>query len=296
MSHSIVLIGVWFGPWPAWIDFFLLSCRANRTIDWLIFSDQAPPDSTPENVKIKPTSFSEYKAFASSRLSVTFGADIPSYKLCELKPALGYLHQEHIRDYDFFGFTDFDVIYGAIKSIYDDDILERYDALSTHTTQVSGHLFLMRNTRKMRSAFMTIPRWKAIFEEELYAGFDEHEFYKYFQGGPSRNAQRLSLGRRRPYFFREAYGTPMPTQDMRWYWRDGIISNEFYPYKSFLYLHFMVWQSNKWYRYIPNVAAGTRAPWQDRTDVVQIDWRKAQEEGFMISPAGIQPIEVRPYP
>ena len=296
MSRSVVLMGAWFGPWPAWIDFFLLSCRANIDIDWLIFTDQTPPDSTPENVKFVSTRLSDYCRFISSKLDIALHEETAAYKLCDFKPALGFLHHDDIRQYKFFGFTDFDVIYGNIKTIYDDETLGRYDALATHTMHVSGHLFLMRNTKEMRGAFKAIPHWKEKFQDRRYVGFDEQDFYTYFAGGRSRQSRLMSLGYRRPYAFKEAYGTPMPTTDMRWYWKDGMLSNEFYPQRSFLYLHFMAWQSNKWYPLIPNVSAGTLAPWQNRADVVQIDWRRAQEQGFMISPAGIQAIEVRSYP
>ena len=296
MSHSIVLIGVWFGPWPTWIDFFLASCRANSDIDWLVFSDQPPPESTPENVKIVSTSLTDYKKLVNYKLSIAVHEHASAYKLCDFRPAFGHLHYDYIRHYDFFGFTDFDVIYGRIRSFYDNGVLDSYDAFAAHTWHLSGHLFLMRNTKEMRTAFMSIPNWKDMFQQQMNVGFDEREFHKYFANGRSRRSRIMSLGRRRPYFFREAYSTPMPTADMRWYWKDGLLSNEFYPKQFFLYLHFMTWQSNKWYRLISNIAPGTPAPWQDRTDVVQMDWRKAQEEGFMISPAGIQAIEVRPYP
>ena len=296
MSHSIILIGVWFGPWPTWIDFFFTSCQSNSDIDWLIFSDQPPPESAPKNVKIVQTSFLDYKEFVGSKLSITVHEEANAYKMCDFRPAFGYIHYEYIRDYDFFGFTDFDVIYGLIRSFYDKDVLDRYDALATHTWHLSGHLFLMRNTREMRNAFMCIPNWRETLQKRMNDGFDEREFYKYFRNGRSRRSRLVSLGRRRPFLFREAYSTPMPTTDMRWYWKDGLLSNEFYPKQFFLYLHFMTWQSNKWFRFISNISPGAPAPWQDRTDVVQMDWRRGRDEGFMISPVGIQAIELRTYP
>lgn len=296
-SHSIVLIGTWFGSWPPWIDFFLVSCGVNRNVDWLIFTDQPAPPSTPSNVRIVVTSFSDYKSLLGQALNISVHDNANEYKLCDFRPALGHVHHEYIKGYDFFGYTDFDVIYGDIRGIYDDHLLARYDALATHTMHISGHLFLMRNTKEMRTAFMSIKGWRDMYQAPRHVNVDENEFYKsYFASGRSRRSRVISLGRRRPFYFREAYSTPMPTTDMRWYWKGGVLSNEFYPHKSFLYLHFMVWHSNKWYLVLPNVTPGAAAPWQGRDDIVQIDWQRGREEGFMISPAGIGPIEVRAYP
>ena len=183
MSHSIVLIGVWFGPWPIWIDFFLLSCAANREIDWLIFTDQTPPESTPGNVRVVRIELAEYRRLIRTALSVPVHDSISGYKLCDFRPALGHVHYDWIRAYDFFGFTDFDVIYGDIRSIYDHQTLSIYDALSTHSKQVSGHLFIMRNTGELRQAFKYIPDWKAAVRAEVPTGFDQQIFYLFFKSG-----------------------------------------------------------------------------------------------------------------
>jgi hypothetical protein len=78
---------------------------------------------------------------------------------------------------------------------------------------------------------------------------------------------------------------------MRWYWTDGTLTNEFYPSHPFLYLHFMNWHSNRWYAEQPGVRSTAPAPWAALRQIVQLDWRRARSEGFMISPHGIQPIE-----
>ena len=83
---------------------------------------------------------------------------------------------------------------------------------------------------------------------------------------------------------------------MRWYWQDGQLTNEFYPHHPFMYLHFMSWHSNRWYKDQPGADANAPAPWSVLPELVQMDWRDARKSGFMISPAGIQPIERPRYP
>jgi hypothetical protein len=96
--------------------------------------------------------------------------------------------------------------------------------------------------------------------------------------------------------FRETYSTPGPTHDMRWYWTDGQLTNEFYPHHPFMYLHFMSWHSNRWYQDQQATEPAAPAPWDRLSEVVQIDWRVARTQGFMISPQGIQKLEYRSYP
>ena len=83
---------------------------------------------------------------------------------------------------------------------------------------------------------------------------------------------------------------------MRWYWKDGRLTNESYPQHPFMYLHFMSWHSNRWYADQPGVAANAQAPWSALREIASIDWRDARQKGFMISPQGIGPIEPAHYP
>ena len=82
---------------------------------------------------------------------------------------------------------------------------------------------------------------------------------------------------------------------MRWLWEKGRLTNEFYPLHPFMYLHFMSWHSSRWYESQADVQPGATAPWTRLDDIVQLDWRDARKNGFMVSPRGIQPIERRIY-
>lgn len=294
MTRSIAILIPWFGPWPEWIDFFVESCRANRTIDWILFSDSEPPANRAPNVRHVRTRFADYCALLSDRLGVKLPSEAP-YKLCDIRPALAHIHSDLVRGYDFVGFGDLDVIYGDIRAFYDDETLDGYDLLSSHADRVSGHLCIMRNREDVVTAFQRVKGWRKAFANPKYQNFDERAFFKLFRGSKSRLLGRLG---RRPFrtLFREAYSTPAPTDRMRWYWREGRLTNEYYPHHPFLYLHFMSWHSNRWYSSQEHVAPATPAPWSRLERIVRMDWRDARRDGFMISPDGIEPIERRPYP
>jgi hypothetical protein len=283
VSPSVAILIPYFGPWPAWIDFFVESCRANRTIDWILFGDAAPPENRAPNVRHVTISFDDYKA----RLSEAFGHDVSGvhpYKLCDFKPALPFVHERLVAGYDFVGFGDLDVIYGDLRSFYDEQTLDAHDLLSSQKDRVSGHLFLMRNVESLLTLFQRVPGWKDALRREDYICFDERRLFNALHG--SGRLLRRPLAERSRLFFREAYSTPAATDRMRWFWQKGVLTNEYYPHQPFMYLHFMSWHSSRWLE-----TPGAEAPWPQLAQLVQMDWRSARKEGFMISPQGIQPIE-----
>ena len=293
MKHRVAILIPYFGDWPEWINFFIESCRANSSIDWFLFTDREPPANSARNVRYQRIAFEDYKELLSSALGVRIAAEQP-YKLCDVRPALPFVHRTLVAGYDFVGFGDLDVIYGDIRSFYDDDLLASCDLLSSHPDRVSGHLCLFRNSEKMVTAFKRVPGWASLMETPKNVTFDERAFYNLFRGPWAKVSSALHIRKPR-CFFRESYSTPAPTEHMRWFWENGRLTNEYYPHHPLMYLHFMSWHSSRWYADQPNTAPAAGAPWSRLPDVVQMDWREARKDGFMISPDGIQPIARRHY-
>ena len=169
---SIILLVPYFGKWPLWFDYFLLSCRFNSSIQWLFYTDCPVPKSAPSNVSFKEISFTAYKKKVSNTLGIDFNPDNP-YKLCDLKPALGFVHDSDIANYDFWGFSDIDLVYGDLRQYYTAERLSKYDLYSTHNRRVSGHFCLMRNTKKMREAFKLIKNWRELLADNTHHAIDD---------------------------------------------------------------------------------------------------------------------------
>lgn len=294
MRSRIAIVIPYFGEWPPWTNFFVESCRSNASIDWLLFNDAEPPQNKVRNVKHVRMTFEEYKSHVSDALGIHFDPAAP-YKLCDIRPALAFIHADRLASYDFVGFGDIDVIYGNIRSFYDDDLLAAHDLLSTHSDRISGHFCLMRNSDDVINAFRRVAGWAKSMQEPDYVAFDERRFYNLFRGRRARIAHSLGFVTTR-CFFREAYSTPGATSSMRWYWKDGELRSEFYPHHPFMYLHFMSWHSNRWYADQTGVDPSAAAPWDLLPSPVQMDWRLARESGFMIGPDGIEPAVPSRYP
>ena len=67
---KICIIIPYFGKWPAWMNYFLLSCKYNTTIDWLFFTDCESPLIKANNLFFYYMSLKDFNQTASSKLAV----------------------------------------------------------------------------------------------------------------------------------------------------------------------------------------------------------------------------------
>jgi hypothetical protein len=257
-KSSIAILIPYFGKWPFWISLFVESCKKNIDIDWFLFGDCGPLECFSENVKYVNIEFREYKSLVSKKLNMNFDPD-DAYKFCDIKPALGLIHEEFILDYDFWGFGDLDLVYGDLRALYTEEYLDKYDLYSNHATRVSGHLCLIRNTEKMRNIFKKIPDWKNKFANPAHMAIDEKAFSKLFVKhknlpGGLRNILRYVYRLSRKSDFIESYTTPngcIAWRDgsynfpKKWFWKDGLITNDL-DRKYYPYFHFAIWKKNDW--------------------------------------------------
>lgn len=166
-----LFIIVYFGKLPQWFSLYLLSCSYNKDFDWLILTDDHTAYITPENVKIERTTLSRIKKFMTNRLKMRISLDSP-YKLCDYRPAYGYIFQDYLKDYDYWGYTDLDLIYGNLKNFIDLNQLNHYSKI-----QARGHLTLFKNSDEVNRYFMLraaeTVSYKEVFSTNRYFDFDE---------------------------------------------------------------------------------------------------------------------------
>lgn len=279
---SIVILIDYFGSWPGWFPIFLASCQSNETIDWIIRTDCGTPDHVPTNVKIIRMTYRNYVADVSRNLGINFQPS-GNYKICDIKPMYADMYCDDIKNYDYFGFGDLDVIYGDIRKFYNEDVLS-HDVISTHADMVSGHLALFRNTETLRKAYTKIPRWRYYAENSEPTRFDEDIYSCLFIERENINADaipgNLLLGLNEceqlagiKSYFKEQYTTvfhPMHWHDgiaehpEIWHWKDGIVTNDRNPDRDYLYLHLMNFQSMRW---ASSTCREQRTPWNANPNV-----------------------------
>ncbi len=159
-----------FGKMNNYFPLFLESCRRNRDIDWIIFTDDSTGYNYPENVKVHYTTFEAIKDLFQKKFSFSIKLNRP-YKLCDFKPAYGYVFEDYLKDYDFWGYCDTDLIWGNIQKFITADILNNYDKIG-----VLGHCTLFRNTKDCNTAFMNKnvdSRYETVCTNDKGFSFDE---------------------------------------------------------------------------------------------------------------------------
>lgn len=139
---SIALILPYFGNLnrSGYFELFLESCKNNPTIDFLIYTDDRTQYDYSKNVKVKYTTFEGLKEKIQRLYEFPININ-HAYKLCDYKVAYGEIFADDIKNYDFWGYMDCDLIFGDIRKFLTDEKLGKYQKLYTR-----GHLTLYRNT------------------------------------------------------------------------------------------------------------------------------------------------------
>lgn len=129
----------------------------------------------PDNVKIIHKTITDIKIIAKHKLGFEVNIDYP-YKLCDFKPAYGFLFPEIIKGYDFWAQSDLDIIFGDIRHFLTQEFLESYDFISMRHDYTTGCFALYRNNEKMNTFFMKSRDFKLVFSNSKHYCFDECNF------------------------------------------------------------------------------------------------------------------------
>lgn len=142
--YSIAFVVPYFGKLPEMFPLWVNSAASNDDIDFIFFTDQDPLFTMPENIKWNKITFNDMK----NRIDQTIGfptAVYAPYKLCDVRPCYGDIFREELKDYDFWGFCDIDLIFGHIRDYITDQLLGEYDKIGS-----LGHCVILKNSEEMR--------------------------------------------------------------------------------------------------------------------------------------------------
>ena len=147
------------------------SALNNSTIDFMFFTDADVEPAT--NIIVQKMTFCDFQQVVQKAFDFPIALDRP-YKLCEYKQAYGFILQEYIKEYDFWGFGDLDLVYGDIRSFLTDSVLEHKFLLGW------GHLTFLRNDNDTNTYFMKevngYQDYKNAFTTKKITFFDEYGY------------------------------------------------------------------------------------------------------------------------
>lgn len=169
-----IFILPWFGPLRNYFGLFLRTCASNAEYDWLIITDHDVRNA-PQNVRVLQMSFEELRRNVQSKFDFELALDTP-YKLCDFKPAFGYLFEEQITGYEYWGHCDCDMLFGQLASLLEPLFDVGYDKIFG-----AGHMTLYKNTRENSRRFLLkdsegVPMFRLACSHDGVFAFDEAVF------------------------------------------------------------------------------------------------------------------------
>lgn len=161
----------YFGKFPIMFPVFLKTCGIIQNFDWLLFTDIEDDYDYPQNVRVIKMTFEELKGRIQGKFDFNIVINEP-HKLCDYKPAYGYIFEEYLSGYKFWGHCDIDTIMGDLDGLLDEKFISDYDKIFC-----LGHMILYKNNFENNRVFMSEYRGRSLYRESfssyLTTVFDE---------------------------------------------------------------------------------------------------------------------------
>lgn len=144
--YTIGIVVLYFGKKPISYDAWEATAVANDTIDFYIFTDILEIKDN-KNIHVINCTFEECRSMIQKVIDFEICLESP-YKLCDYKPTYGLAFKNWLKDYDFWGYCDLDVVFGNLRNYFTDEILKYSDRCLEN-----GHISLWKNNQKMNTMF-----------------------------------------------------------------------------------------------------------------------------------------------
>lgn len=160
MKAKALIILAWFGPDPSWADRFWQ--RAHRSgFDFL---------------------FDNNVARFADRVDETLGITCPDNlyggtKIHDYRACFGELYRDELARYDWWGHTDYDVVFGKADGFFDEALLEDHSVQTDNSFDyLCGPWTLYRNTGEVNSLFRSVEGWQGTLTDPETSGWVEASF------------------------------------------------------------------------------------------------------------------------
>lgn len=206
-----IFILPYFGEFKNYFQLFLDSCGYNVGFNWLIITDSKGNFVYPKNVRVLEMDFDCLKRKIQSKFDFPISLKTP-YKLCDYKPTYGYVFEEYIQDFQYWGHCDCDLIFGDLDSGLDNLLAEGYDKIFA-----AGHLTVYRNTEENNRRFMlpfldngaiyrsALSRDEIFAFDEMYYAANVHMIFKQYGFSVYENDLAFNASTDRTEFCRKTY-------------------------------------------------------------------------------------------
>lgn len=144
---KICMISFYSGKLPAYFNMWLLSASYCKNIDFLIVTSDKVK-KLPPNVKILNVSLEDVRKLINKQLNINLKKLNP-YKCADFKPMYGKILSEYLKDYEYWGHCDIDLMFGNLEkylSIYEFEKFDKFSPL--------GHFSIYKNNTKNLNSYL----------------------------------------------------------------------------------------------------------------------------------------------
>jgi len=140
------MLSFYFGPKPTYYSLWEKCVLSNRNIDFILFTDFTDIYSK-NNLTVIKCSLEEMRMKVKSRFDFPIKMQF-AYKFADFRPAWGEIFSDYITGYDFWGYSDLDMLIGDIQTLLNEEILANYDKFYEY-----GHFTIYRNDKDVNAVY-----------------------------------------------------------------------------------------------------------------------------------------------
>jgi hypothetical protein len=173
---SIAIVIKFFGKPVPFLKLWMKGASSNKTIDFILLIDSKNNYldwDIPNNVHLIEISEKEFKERADCATSLNCNMGDFGYHCNQFRPLFGLMFPDILKNYDFWGFADTDILLGDIRDFVSENVLLNNDKIYSH-----GHFTLMRNTNENNKRILLSDKdclfgYSLIYTHAVNNGFDE---------------------------------------------------------------------------------------------------------------------------
>lgn len=136
---------------------------------WKIFTPNKYNVPVDGNVEVISMTAEQFALLVTDKLGVTpqmfiTSKGVPSIHVTDFYVFTGLIFADYLKDVDFWGITNMDIVYGRLDRFITDEMLERVDVwtddVGPEGGRVNGIFSLWRNTELVNNLCFRVPDWK----------------------------------------------------------------------------------------------------------------------------------------
>lgn len=158
---NCVLICPYFGTQPNWMNHYWANAKRleQHGYHFLLDTDE---DGFRKRVK--------------KHLRISCPPMTGTGNLWDFRPALAELYPEVVEEFEWWGHTDFDCVYGRVETYMTPEFLDGVDIYANHHDYICGAWTLYRNSEVVNNLFRDSPVWEEKMTGSSPTGWAEMEF------------------------------------------------------------------------------------------------------------------------